>query len=1191
MSREDVGSGFKFVSVANLYIANLTLDGCGTLHYGSAVVIGSSGVLKSAKFRSAIYILNSTNVTVETCDLINSQGKALSFHDTSGKVSISNSAFLSNAFSSSDNENAFKGGGIYIEYTYCTPGQLNCSPVDNQYNKNNSYKIYNCVFRDNKADEGITAHVHTVQFRTLYGTDGYNRGQGGGIGIGFKGTSAWNTISVSNCTFYNNSALYGGGMELLFQDFAMGNNVTLNGNRFVHNTALERAGGALQMGYVVTHSVSHNMIAIYNTEFTNNSAGWGGAVAFFSSRSPQDVKNKLIFVNCTWKGNSASFGAALAVLPDARNTIFDGTSPVPLLQNTTFIENRVVDEAKFLRSATNELSQIVLESGALHIDVFTVEVSHRIEFVRNSGSAVLANSAVINLLSDTTALFIGNTATNGGAMALLGFSILQVFPNSNITFESNFATELGGAIYATSSHQTEFIYSHKCFISYHNTLTHPDDWMSSLTFVNNTAEYGAAIFADSLLPCAKEVSSITTNVSETFRWKSFRYTPDIMSNTIATSPASINFTLPPDVAPGERINIHPVSVDDLQQTFPAVYQAHVESDSGDLKVNTYVSDGYIQIFGNSNADFTLTLQTVNTRFISTKRESRLVNCPLGFMLQNDACVCYSYQFVGILYCRTTSLEAYIHNGYWAGCIDNDTLVTAQCRTGYCSNSHSASQLTVLPRSCEGFEDKLCVSNRRGWLCGECEDGYTVFFHSENFKCGKCSYGAYGLLLYVIAEIIPLSLLFLAILFLQLNLASGLGQTFTFFVQVLDLMSYKSVIQKESGLVHALTRAFYFIFGVLNLDFFTEESLSFCLWKGATVLDNLTFKYVTTLFGIVLLIAVIIFFRYYTLESVADKLLCCPKLKRPVVKRVSKATPIVHGISTFLVLSFNQYTVTSFQLLARAQLYGKGEVGLKSVVLVSGNVEYFGKTHLQYALPALFAVLFLSIPPPLLLVSYPLLWRLRAKCKCNTMPNSDKTCWPIRKLLPLFDSFQGKYRDNCRFFSGLFFIWRVVITAIFSFSTSSQYYLLLELALLAMLLIHAAVGPYQNKLHNIADICMFADLLAINTLEWFMYTISYHNVNEVDQTAVVVVKLLMMYLPVVFMLLRYLTKTCPKTKWARLGYRAPPVEDERVEEMEAVACDEQLFARAEGVSFSSSYTVDSPPESSCKDTLYHGFQYT
>ena len=81
---------------------------------------------------------------------------------------------------------------------------------------------------------------------------------------------------------------------------------------------------------------------------------------------------------------------------------------------------------------------------------------------------------------------------------------------------------------------------------------------------------------------------------------------------------------------------------------------------------------------------------------------------------------------------------------------------------------------------------------------------------------------------------------------------------------------------------------------------------------------------------------------------------------------------------------------------------------KSVVTLQGNVNYFGPDHLPYVIPALLVLIFPSLPPPLLLISSTLLWKIKAKLRRNTGNKNDTNIWPIRKLLPLIDSFQGVF---------------------------------------------------------------------------------------------------------------------------------------------------------------------------------------
>ena len=157
-----------------------------------------------------------------------------------------------------------------------------------------------------------------VQFRVNASNDANIFSEGGGINISPKCISPNNSIVVENCTFRNNTAVYGGAIGVIFQDLSSETTLHIKNCNFHNNYAWERGGGALQLGYGNTAKVANNQIVVEDSEFIGNSAGWGGAAAFFVSRARFDVKNSIIsFFNCTFIGNSALIGAAMLLKPEA----------------------------------------------------------------------------------------------------------------------------------------------------------------------------------------------------------------------------------------------------------------------------------------------------------------------------------------------------------------------------------------------------------------------------------------------------------------------------------------------------------------------------------------------------------------------------------------------------------------------------------------------------------------------------------------------------------------------------------------------------------------------------------------------------------------------------------------------------------------------------------------------------------
>lgn len=401
--------------------------------------------------------------------------------------------------------------------------------------------------------------------------------------------------------------------------------------------------------------------------------------------------------------------------------------------------------------------------------------------------------------------------------------------------------------------------------------------------------------------------------------------------------------------------------------------------------------------------------------------------------------------------------------------------------------------------------------RRGQLCGECEEGYAAYYHSENFQCGKCDHGAIGLLIYVVAELIPLAFLFAAIMIFKFKMMTGPMQSLLLFAQTITLINRTPSFIQLPQAGSTFIRIHTFLLGFLSFEFFHLDELSFCLWSGATVLDNLVFSYVTTLFAILFLGMFIMIVNHNSI-----KIKCCHNIIMATEKTKFFKNAVVHGIATFLVLSYTHYTVASFQILSRLKVYGEGGVTIGTVVHLQGNVDYFSVNHLPYAIPAVLVFLFLTIPPPLLLISYPLLWKIKAKCRHNVDTDNDTTVWPIHKLLPLIDSFQGVFRDSYRLFAGLFFLWRLILSAIYALSSSlPEFFFLTEIALLFFFTIHALIRPYKRQLYNVIDIMMLANMATINLITWYI-SMEFNSINSLR--AVIAIKIMLMYIPVVAVLL-------------------------------------------------------------------------
>ena len=348
---------------------------------------------------------------------------------------------------------------------------------------------------------------------------------------------------------------------------------------------------------------------------------------------------------------------------------------------------------------------------------------------------------------------------------------------------------------------------------------------------------------------------------------------------------------------------------------------------------------------------------------------------------------------------------------------------------------------------------------------------------------------------------------------RFKLASGVAQSFLFFSQVTFITNQLPSLRPLSNTTYTFTRLHAFILGFVNVCYFYLDELSFCLWNTAIPPQLFIFFFLSILFSIAFLMLFVAIVHYKSQSTGIS----CSCLKRIIPRMNPIHNSLVHGLTAFFVLFYSQYTFLSFLCLSKYQVYGKGGTTERSVAFAQGDMEYFGPNHLPYAIPALLILVMFSLPPPLLLISYPLLWQVRAKLRFSAKDRNEKTFWVIRKLLPFIDSFQGPFRDNCRYFAGLFFIWRLILCTVFVFSTTNlnEAYFRIEVTFLIIFTVHTLVRPYKRRLHNIIDGALLANMAIINLLKWYISVPITNDLTSQELEFLIFLQLLLMYLPLLF----------------------------------------------------------------------------
>ena len=110
--------------------------------------------------------------------------------------------------------------------------------------------------------------------------------------------------------------------------------------------------------------------------------------------------------------------------------------------------------------------------------------------------------------------------------------------------------------------------------------------------------------------------------------------------------------------------------------------------------------------------------------------------------------------------------------------------------GFCAyfalNGHNISEpgFISLPENISELNDYMCgPMNRKGILCSECIDGYGPSVTSPKFRCSDCSNAWYGIPLYLLLEIVPVTIFYLIAIIFQLNVTSAPMVSFIFFTAI------------------------------------------------------------------------------------------------------------------------------------------------------------------------------------------------------------------------------------------------------------------------------------------------------------------------------------------------------------------------------------------------------------------------
>lgn len=1146
---KESGFGFSFVQTMNLSLYKVTVRNCGALQ--NSTTIYDNPMDSHTLFRAAMYFSNCSDIRAKDVSFEDNIGTGVTMFDCDGSIDIEACNFIHNEIFWKDLNVYSGGGGLYIEFTECSTEWLtNCDPLSNQHNKNSWYFLNNCSFVNN------TCTMTNNKSFSLFGTSNYPRiGRGGGgLSIWLRGHAVNNSITIDNTLFTENQAKYGGGANVHFQQHAKGNSIIFYNCLLLRNNA-SRGGGGLDVGTYFLHDKipTMNNATITTCTFENNSAKFGGGSAFFSALGLSiDPRNSIEYSNCTWMHNEAMYGSAINVASLFTAAVLNHFGPITVFTDCKFLHNKIIATTFSSTSSSNQTNK---GTGAIYAKVLSFMIHSSAIFESNSGTALSAVDSSILIAENATVNFSKNNGNFGGAISLVGFSSIQVSNNTLLTFTENHALFRGGAIYAYSIDDQRSSALGSCFIEYNkNVDNHLSFTTTQTTFIfdKNIANFpnSHSIHLSSLLPCMALCYPPKFVIVEDILNEcvgNFTFIDESVYTQVSTEGSTYqvedSLSSPFKIIPGKIFLLPFTLLDELGHTVIEAISASIISSTTQSTAtlrNLYTANNMLTITGQPEEKGVLVIGSLYFRNVSFMMEFELLHCPPGFLSQTNSCVCAAAvkteQYNSIPSCDTNKMKAYANPGFWVGYVDcnatgiplctEDDLYTATCPLGYCSNNGFDGEFRVsLPNvsSKNDLDELICGrNNRTDLLCGKCIENNSVYFHSWEYKCGIDNMCSYGILFYILSDIIPITIVFTFIILFGINFNSGTLNGFILYAQIIDSLS----ITVNGGIVYTSTESAFrdiahLVYSPFNLNFFKVDSLSYCIFKGANFLSVIAMEAVALFYGLVLVIILICFMRSRY----------CYKLQFLCIKNgITNTTSLTKGLSTFLILCYSQTTRICFQILNIGWLRGKGgRTSPKILVFRMGYVSYFTGIHIPYALGAIICLITVVMLPPFMLLFYPAIYRIIPE-HFQKKKILKIVLYRVNKYKPVFDTFQGYFKDKHRYFAGLYFAYRIFFVATFAITNTRLTFIMLSQVFLTIILaLHLWIQPYHKTIYNFLDGCLFLLMSIINLLTFCRYYISSTQLDKDNLVFVGSIQLILVYLPAIVLLLYIIARLC----WKRL----------------------------------------------------------
>ena len=1054
----DNHSGFAFMNIMGLSIQNLTFVSCGARINQKLSILATNVYTSAAQayklnpyVNAALFLTNVHFLTISGISVQHSIGYGLLAINALGNSTLTHSEFIYNNFYT-------LGSAICREYlfpadTMNVNRQGNNSETICKCQGGNALFIFAELVQCHEEPEKHTLVVNKSSFK--HGVDITGSFQllpenvAGGSGFGVKIAPASYAIEIIldevECT--SNNAHAGPNMYFGVSDFVSEFAVHIRkskctlGNTLL-DPALKNAMAPLNAGLFYDYGLKlpHNFkldchvhypektyigkVKFTNSLFTwNNGTNTGGVMLSFTPRYNYGVVQLISFSNCTFRNN---IHYALLISELHSITMIRNLFSV-VLENSQFTENQSSKNCSDLQLP----DATILTPGFGATFPSTVALDYvqnatfvNVTFTHNTGTAIRAKKSTIYFQGHVE--IVGNVGYLGAGLSLWENSYMVLKPNTHIWIANNKAALRGGAIYVENYNNAN--YGSPCFFQVDNPelLTNPQ---ARVIISNNSAtESGSALYGGQVDTCGTlyKGSQPEFLAPQTLFKVVFSIRPKEISDKseISSDPVQVclcrkgvrvkcvddgqRYFIQPvrskiHAYPGAVFKVEVVTVGQRYGAVPGVIRSELQHKGGHLgpfqsiqAVGKNCQNVSYQIFS-SNPVENILLRTEKAAIgipqVNIDLQVKLLPCPPAFHLSNQSgtCGCAHRLQEQNLICNIDNKTIERSGTVWISVAQpantsEDYIMHEHCPFDFCNPMKITLTLDQ--------PDRQCAFNRSSILCGKCNSGYSLALGTS--RCLKCSHHFIALTL-----VFALAGLLLVVLLIGCNLTVSTGT-------VNGLVFYANVIRVNTPILlpqgntnSVLWNILTVFIAWLNLDIGIET----CYYDG---MDTYTRTWLQFIFPIYIW-AIVGFIIYASRHS------------NTVVKLVGRN--VISVLTTLFLLSYTKLQRTIITSFSFTYLTYPGNHSSPRW-LYDPNITFLQGKHIPLFIAAVVFGLFFIIPFTFLLLFAP----------CIQAYSGHWTLRWTKNFIPLLDSYQGPYKNNTRYWTGLMLVVRTILFTVYAINS-------------------------------------------------------------------------------------------------------------------------------------------------------------